>query len=481
MRSISPHLSHFSMYIGLALALIIGCTLLLFSHSYSLAAHGHTPGSVATTQLSVDPYKNKAAEHQTEVEPDIFAFGSTMVAAFQVGRFNRGGSDNIGWATSSDNGITWQNGFLPGITRVVNPKNPYDNVTDPAVAYDAKYNVWLISSLAITINKNKMHFLAVIVNRSTDGGHTWGNPVVVDTTQGNLDKDWIVCDNSSASPYYGNCYDQWDASPNSLIQLSMSSDSGQTWGQPLSTGDNASGVGGQPLVQPDGTVIVPIDNTNANAVLSFISNDGGTSWSSTVTAASITAHSVAGNLRDAPLISAAIDGSGMVYVIWQDCRFEKACEANDFVMTTSSDGIKWSTVQLIPADPIGAGVDHFLPGLGIDPLTSGSTAHLVLAYYYYPQAACNFATCQLQMGYTSSIDGGTTWTPTTNIAGPMSLSWLAKTDQGWMVGDYIATSFAGDVAFPIFEVASQPDKHKQCGSGNAKCHEGTFTIASGLK
>src|SRR5579875_25565 len=479
MRFMSPPLSRFLTRIGFALALTSGCMLLLTSHSFSLAAHGHSPGSAATVQLSTDPYKNKAAEHQTEVEPDIFAFGSTIVATFQVGRFNRGGSDNIGWATSSDNGATWKNGFLPGITRVVNPKNPYDNVTDPAVAYDEKHNVWLISSLAIVKNGNKLHFLAVIVNRSTDGGHTWGNPVVVNSSQGNLDKDWIVCNNSPTSPYYGNCYDQWDTTPNSLIQLSTSNDGGLSWGQPLSTQDNASGVGGQPLVQPDGTVIVPIDNVDANAVLSFISTDGGASWSSTITVASITAHTVAGNLRDAPLISAAIDSSGMVYVVWQDCRFEESCSANDFVMTTSSDGINWSPVQLIPADPLGAGIDHFLPGLGIDPLTSGSTAHLVLAYYYYPQANCNFSTCQLEIGYTSSMDGGATWAPTSNIAGPMSLSWLANTNQGWMVGDYIATSFAGGAAFPIFEVANAPGK-KRCGTGKAKCQEATFTVVSGL-
>ena len=473
---LSPRPARFQVYTWLALSLIATCMLILFPHTYSFAAHSPIR-NVTITRLSVDPYKNKAAEHQTEVEPDIFAFGSTIVATVQVGRFTHGGSDNIGWATSSDKGATWQSGFLPGITRIVNRKNPYDNVTDPAVAYDAKHNVWLISSLAITIRKNQAHYLAVIVSRSTDGGYTWSNPVVVKSAKGNFDKDWIVCDNSPGSPFYGNCYAQWDNSPSSLIQLSTSNDGGLTWGHPLSTGDAATGVGGQPLVQPNGTVIVPIDNTDATAVLAFVSTDGGASWSNTGTVATIMAHPVAGNLRDAPLISAAIDGSGKIYVVWQDCRFEQNCAANDFVMSTSSDGIHWSPIQLIPADQVGAGVDHFLPGLAIDPLTSGSTAHLVLAYYYYPQATCNFATCQLEVGYTSSVDGGATWTPTTNIAGPMSLSWLAQTNQGWMVGDYIAATFSGSAAFPVFEVATPPGKGKQCGDKNATCHEATFTVA----
>jgi len=175
-----------------------------------------------------------------------------------------------------------------------------------------------------------------------------------------------------------------------------------------------------------------------------------------------------------------MDRLGTVYVVWQDCRFEKKCSANDFVISTSSDGLNWSPVKRIPVDPVRSGVDHFLPGLAVDPLTSGSSAHLVLAYYYYPKAKCDFSTCQLEMGYASSRDGGATWTTTTNIAGPMSLSWLAYTNEGWMVGDYIATTFSGGVAFPIFEVASSLHGGKQCGSLGVTCHEATFTVAPGL-
>ncbi len=97
--------SRFRTQVGLVLVLTLACVLALFSHAYSFAANSHTHKSVAGIQLSTDPYKNKNAEHQTEVEPDIFAFGSTIVSTFQAGRFTHGGSDNIGWATSSDNGV----------------------------------------------------------------------------------------------------------------------------------------------------------------------------------------------------------------------------------------------------------------------------------------------------------------------------------------------------------------------------------------
>jgi len=76
---------------------------------------------VPLTRVSTDPYTNAASQHQTEVEPDTFSFGSTaptstIVSAFQVGRVFGGGAANIGWARSGNSGATWTNGFLPGTT-----------------------------------------------------------------------------------------------------------------------------------------------------------------------------------------------------------------------------------------------------------------------------------------------------------------------------------------------------------------------------
>src|SRR5438552_423188 len=70
-------------------------------------------------QLSNDPYTNSNSQHQTELEPASFSFGSTIVTAFQAGRFIDAASSNIGWATSLDKGITWEKGFLPGTTQFV--------------------------------------------------------------------------------------------------------------------------------------------------------------------------------------------------------------------------------------------------------------------------------------------------------------------------------------------------------------------------
>ncbi|MDQ1420173.1 MAG: hypothetical protein QOJ52_2135 [Acidimicrobiaceae bacterium] len=409
--------------------------------------------NVALTRLSNDPYTNASSQHRTEVEPDIFAFGSTVVSAFQVGRFTTGGSSNIGWATSGDGGTTWKKGFLRGITTFAG--GTYDRVSDPAVAYDAAHQVWLISSLAMRSSVGA----GIVASRSTNGGTAWGAPVTI-TQKSGVDKNWTVCDNTASSPFYGHCYTEWDDNgAGNIIYMSSSTDGGLTWGPPKTTTNRATGIGGQPVVQASGTVIVPIDNVNESAVQAFVSTNGGVSWSAPVNVATITDHSVSGNLRSGPLVSAQIDGAGKVYVTWHDCRFESSCNANDIVLSTSTDGLVWSGVTRIPSDPVGSGVDHFLPGIGVDPATSGSTAHLALTYYFYPVSACSFTTCQLQVGFVSSADGGVTWTAPKQLAGPMKLQWLPSTTEGYMVGDYIATTYSQAKPRTSFAVAKVPDSN----------------------
>ncbi|HLZ09853.1 MAG TPA: sialidase family protein, partial [Chloroflexota bacterium] len=291
--------------------------------------------NVAVTRLSTDPYVNTSSQHKTEVEPDSLSYGSTIVTATQVGRFFDGGSSNIGWATSTNSGSTWTNGFLPGTTPYSTPPGPFARVSDPSVAYDASHNVWLIASLPLN---SSVSGAGVIVNRSTDGGLTWGNPVVVSTITG-TDKNWIVCDDTSTSAFFGHCYVEFDNNfQGNRILMSTSSDGGVTWGAATATANGATGLGGQPLVRPNGTVIVPIANAFETAILAFKSTNGGASWTAPVTVSPISRHNVAGGLRTGPLPSAEIDRAGRVYLVWQDCRFRSGCSSNDIVMTTSKNG-----------------------------------------------------------------------------------------------------------------------------------------------
>jgi len=422
-----------------------------------LVGAGSAGANVTLTRVSADPFTNATSQHATEVEPDTFAFGSTVVATYQVGRFFNGGASDIGFARSTDGGATWGvSSFLPGLTFNAgpfgDPNSPYERVSDPSVAYDARHNTWMISSIPLLPN---LDVPTIFVSRSTNGGATFGNPVQIPppARKVNLDKNWTVCDNHPTSPFYGLCYTEFDNfGEGDLEYMSTSSDGGQTWSAPVSPAGHAKGLGGQPVVQPDGTVIVPFESLRGT-IAAFRSTDGGATWSKEVSISRISFHPNSGGLRTSPLPSAEIDAAGRVYVAWEDCRFETKCAANDIVLSSSADGVNWSAVSRVPIDPVGSGFDHFIPGLGVDPATSGGGAHLALTYYFYPDAACTAATCQLDVGFVSSPNGGASWSASTQLDGPRSLADIAATSQGTMVGDYISTSFnSSGTAATVFAV-----------------------------
>ena len=413
-------------------------------------------GSVLPKPISEDPYTNAGSQHKTQVEPDSFGFGNTVVAAFQTGRVFGGGASNIGWATTTNAGRTWTTGMLPGTT--IHQGGPWSFISDPSVAYDPEHDVWMISTLVFGMGASTFGApSAILTSRSTDGGLTWQSPVTTASGPSSFyDKNWIACDTWPASPHYGNCYTEWDDTGlGNRILMSTSTDGGLTWSPPASPADLPSGLGGQPVVQPNGTVHVPY-TANYSAVRSFRSTDGGVTWLSSVSVATQTRHTVAGGMRAPPLPSAEVDGSGKVYVVWHDCQFRASCSSNDIVMSTSTDGLAWTQKARIPIDPVNSTVDHFIPGIGADRASFGSSARLALAYYYYPVSGCSVSTCQLTAGFVSSLDGGSTWTPPKQMSGPMNVSWIADTSQGRMVGDYVSTSFAGGYAFPVFAIAKPP-------------------------
>jgi hypothetical protein len=418
----------------------------------SLALVAPAQAQITIVRISLDKFTNSDSVHKSEVEPATFSWGSTIVSAYHVGRRPGSvgwGSADIGFSTSTNGGKTWSYGYLPGIT-VNYQGGTFGAAADPSVAYDAKHGQWLISSLPLVgLNGFSGKIGDVGVSRSTDGLH-WGNLILIDNTALD-DKNWTVCDNTTTSPFYGNCYTEWDqAFGSGDILMSVSSDGGLTWGPGKSSADQAGGLGGEPLVQPNGTVIVPFAGGGVDAITS---TDGGKTWGTSVFVANVISYFEPNNFRNPDLPSAAIDGAGKVFVAWSDCRFRTGCKSNDIVFSTTTDGKTWTSPVRIPIDPTTSKVDHVIPGIGIDPATSGSTAHITVVYYYFAVAGCTDTTCQLDVGFTTSTDGGATWTAGKKIAGPMNLTWLPDSDIGWMVADYIGVSYNAGNPFGVFALA----------------------------
>ncbi len=122
------------------------------------------------------------------------------------------------------------------------------------MAYDAAHRVWLISTLALAGTTTRL-----AINRSTDGA-TWSNALVAaeeTLPQGiAFDKNWLTCDNTPTSPYFGRCYLAFThASDEDVLAVSTSNDGGLTWSSPVDIGA-APAVGVFPVVQPNGELVV---------------------------------------------------------------------------------------------------------------------------------------------------------------------------------------------------------------------------------
>jgi hypothetical protein len=463
----TPRKRRFLLALGLAAAAALTLTLV-------------ASANVAVTIIATDPFTNPDSQHATIVEPDTYSFGSTIVATSQWGRFTNGGSSDIGVSVSTNNGSSWTAQQLPGLTVNSTPPGPYARVSDPSVAFDARHNVWMVSGLALDANLNGA---AVTLNRSLDGGATWQNAtnIAVATGTQNFDKNWTVCDNTPTSSFYGSCYTTWDDfGHGNLLKIAYSRDGGVTW--TLSRTPNVGVIGAQPLTLPNGNVVVPLDNANETQIGFTISTNGGVKFGQAFVITNITAANDPGNIRSGPLPSAEISGDGKIFLVWEDCRFRAGCTTNDLVYTTSTNGSTWSAIQRIPTDPLGVNgtQDTFIPGVAVDRTTSGSTIKVGVGYYYYPNVNCTEATCQLDVGYISSLNGGASWTAQTMLRGPMTIDWLPNTTQGRMVGDYMSSSFdANHLAHPVFAEAYAPPTG-DCVTSTPNCNQPLESPTTGL-
>src|SRR5438105_93693 len=245
------------------------------------------------------------------------------------------------------------------------------------------------------------------VVRSGDGGATWGAPGFLHDTFNSGDASSPYERVSDASVAYDAAHGVWIVSsipllPNTSVPtvlFNRSTDDGQTWGPAIS-------------MPPPVTNSVDLDKN----------------WT------------VCDNHPSSPFY-------GHCYT-----ELDNFADGDLELMSTSTDGgLTWS----VPIRPVTSTVDHFIPGLAVDPTTSGSSTKLALTYYFYPNANCGGA-CRLFVGYISSPDGGAHWGSATQLAGPMGLSQIANTSQGPMVGDYISTSFSGGMATTVFAVGHEP-------------------------
>ncbi len=416
-----------------------------------------TDCEVVSRQLSRDVDRASEAQHETQVEPDSDAFGSTIVTVFQSGRFADGGAASIGFATSRDAGRTWRSGLLPSVSSYSRPPGSSFPVSDPVVAYDAAHRWWLAASLTSS---------GVLISRSRNGV-TWRMPVsATGGDVGEYDKEWIVCDNWRGSRFRGRCYLAYMNFATNVIETRRSVDGGATWSRPVTVDANRPGAvvnGVQPVARPNGdlllvfSVFAALDFGSEIAVAR--STDGGASFSPPTRVAPLRGIELPW-MRAPSFASVDVDASGTVYVAWSEGCVTEECVA-DIVLARSPDGLNWSEAVVIPIAAFGRYGDHFLPGLAVDPATSGARARIALLYHSMgPSFFCDPVSClTVDVGMTVSRDGGRTWTSPQRLnAIPMSPLWMADTSLGRMLGDYVSVSWVRGRPIPVYSLASAPTR-----------------------
>src|SRR5262245_7556956 len=195
---------------------------------------------------------------------------------------------------SSDGGATWGGVDLPLPPPI--SQNGFDFGSDPGVAWDLHGNAYYSYIVVFFSAGGSINGTEMAVARSSDGGRSWTATFFNRGGPGQFnDKPMIAVDTNPSSPNANSVYVAWDTTANgkggpssSGVQLSHSTDGGQTFSTPRLISDTGGGqrfgIGADPFVGPDGRVYVAWHDIS-NAILVRSSGDGGNTFGSITTVA----------------------------------------------------------------------------------------------------------------------------------------------------------------------------------------------------
>jgi hypothetical protein len=445
-------------------------------------------GSDSTTATSAPN-----AQHATVIGPVSATNGTTTVVIYSEGRFFSDAAAAMGYTTLV-NGAVKSSGLLPGLVKLQSPAGPYDRVAYETIAWNQKYQVFLAVILPLSNAADAYGdsdtTLTPVVTTSPDGV-TWSAPKTIGTGGLRPEKTYVACDNSTLSPYYGNCYVTWDDNvPSDYFNVNVSHDGGKTWGANQTVQD--SEFGADPVITPNGTVVVSAEDSNAfdgteQYEISFVSTNGGTTWSSAYEIAPIVAQQPGqkippgplgsanggeGKMRSQSLPTSAVDQNGTIYTVWQACNFRQYCSSNDLLLSISHNGLSWSKPTRLPLDSVTSTADHFLPTLTVGTPSYYGTP-LGLSFFEFPVASCSM-NCALTPYFVTGYNGGYSWSAPTQIAAAFNPTWLPETYYGYMIGDYFENAFVGGAFDFTSSAATAPQ------SGTLNEYAVTTTVGSSL-
>ncbi|PZR99970.1 MAG: hypothetical protein DLM69_06900, partial [Candidatus Chloroheliales bacterium] len=354
--------------------------------------------------------------------------------------YREGGSNAIHayYYLSDDGGQTWSNGRLPGLVPLPEIQG------DMAVAFGP--DNWVYYNF-LNFNRNTSDPQdGVWASASSDGGHTWGNPVEVANgyTTYSTDKEYIAADNSS-SVYRGNvysCFTDFNTG-GGTIRLNRSTDHGQTWSSPaLNIGTN-SDQGCDPAVGPNGELYVAYAGTvGGNDMVINKSTNGGVSFNGPHRISSYQdIGSPPGGYRASSFPSIAVNPTnGDLHVVWPDSRFDGKA---DILYSRSIDGgLTWSNPSVLNDD--GTAHWQFMPWVSVSP--SGAVG------VSWNDTRNDPINRNYDEYYVQSNDDGLTWTRNYRVS---TVTSPPPTLVGNFIGDYTGLVLDDLYVHPIWTDARE--------------------------
>jgi hypothetical protein len=362
----------------------------------------------------------------TQSETSIAAVGQNIVATYNTSAFQPlapvpGGLVFVhrflsGYSSSTDGGKTWVSSFMPPL-----PGSIF-TFGDPAIATDRTGNFYFAGLGADSAGR-----FTIQVNKSTNGGRTFGAAVLVQQDNGG-DKEWIAVGKDPRVPGRDNVYVTWTSfqASGAQLRLGRSFDGGASFvsktifappADPDPTKPQNSLQFSNPVVDPiTGRLYIPFiqfSNSDTDFIRVLASDDAGETFSfltfNVVGAPSPTVLPVvqagelvdggSGGLRLAIHAGPALAGrvglrqfvqttrlvtqpafaarNGALYLAWSQSTSpffgDPTSGSNVLFIRSSNGGTSWSTpIQVNPASL--SDIHHVLPALDIS--ASGTSVHV---------------------------------------------------------------------------------------------------------
>jgi len=357
------------------------------------------------------------------------------------------GDLTCGYGVSFNGGNTWRVvGVIPGIQK--QSGGQFDRGTDPSVVFDKDGNAYYTCLAFDLFPPGTGSAGTIFVSKSTDGGVTWGAPVVA--MSGLHVNEFQDHQFITANPANGHIYvtqTEFTAFGKPEILFTRSTDGGQTWAEPVrinSFAGNATFQDSFTATGKDPGTIYLTFGAFANAGLSnwnriYIakSTDGGRSFSQPQLLAEITP--LPDPLPNAPWRSdnnlwVAVDrDTNHIYVNYADYN---AGDADIRVMRVQDKGDRFEVQGITRVNDDGPGSDQFFPFITVAP--GGRVDVCFQDRRYAPGNDLIFTTCAF------SSDGGLSFANRQVTTEPFDAS------NNNFIGDYNWQFSTDKLVMPIF-------------------------------